>query len=129
MAEEARTVWLAIRLNNIHFQEGSEEARFSPVDVLGVYDSEEGALARCTSAADFVGPMRVNESLPEDMVYDWPGASWAVERKPDSFRDPLNRKRWQRLYEYGLKQHELFRIMSGEEHPQKSTAIDPPIMF
>jgi|GEM_PF-1264251 len=43
-------------------------------DLLGVFTTEEKAIARCTRpASDFIGPVRLNDPLPEDPT-PWPGA-------------------------------------------------------
>lgn len=42
-----------------------------PWDVLGVFDTETAAIAACHSKTCFVGPIRLNEKLP-DRVSTWP---------------------------------------------------------
>jgi len=44
-------------------------------EILGIYDTEELAVARChnyDNSGCFVGPMALNEDLPNELV-EWPG--------------------------------------------------------
>lgn len=47
------------------------------VEILGLYDSEDAAVKRCTQYWDFVGPLMLNEALPEETVA-WPGAYYPL---------------------------------------------------
>ncbi len=42
-------------------------------ELLGVYGTEEKALARCTTPLDFLGPTDLDRDLPDERV-EWPGA-------------------------------------------------------
>lgn len=40
--------------------------------IEGVFDSEEKAVAACRTEASFIGPITLNEQLPEKVI-SWPG--------------------------------------------------------
>lgn len=48
-------------------------------ELLGIFDREGLAVARCTWANDFVGPVRLNEPFP-DPVTAWTGAYYPGDR-------------------------------------------------
>jgi len=43
----------------------------------GVFDTEEAAVAACKDETWFVGPVALNEELPEEAM-DWPGAYFPI---------------------------------------------------
>ena len=47
-------------------------------EVLGAFSTEELALARCTKDNDFVAPLELDESLPEE-VTEWVGLYYPAE--------------------------------------------------
>jgi hypothetical protein len=50
--------------------------------ILGVFDSEEKAIAACTLPTNFLGEMKMNERLSDDIT-EWPGAYYPlVQSKP-----------------------------------------------
>jgi hypothetical protein len=50
-----------------------------PWEVLGIFDTEDKAVRRCTQDSDFVGPFILNEVLPEERV-DIPNMYYPSER-------------------------------------------------
>lgn len=65
-------VWVAGRVDNsrVSFQ----------WEVLGVYTTEELAVARCSRCVDFVAPIRLNDRLPEETTV-WPGCYYPLVEK------------------------------------------------
>jgi len=51
-------------------------------EILGVYDTEDAAVARCSTAADFVGPLPFNEDLPDGFL-KWPGSYYPIRDMPN----------------------------------------------
>ena len=49
-------------------------------EILGAFSTEELALARCTRDNDFVAPLEVDKSLPEELM-DWPELYYPAELK------------------------------------------------
>lgn len=47
-------------------------------ELLGIYDDELRAVARCTTTNDFVAPVGLNEDAPEPMTY-FPEVRYPVE--------------------------------------------------
>jgi hypothetical protein len=47
-------------------------------EFLGIFDSEEKAVARCTIPQHWVGPANLNEALPDEPT-PWPGAYYPIE--------------------------------------------------
>lgn len=52
--------WLAIRLT-------------TPFEILGLYSSKTKAAEKCSELYDVVGPLTLDEDLPEEIT-EWPGA-------------------------------------------------------
>jgi len=46
-------------------------------DIQGVFSMREKAVAACRNRSYFLGPIKLNESLPEEMI-EWPGCEWAT---------------------------------------------------
>jgi len=46
--------------------------------LIGIYDSEERAVKACTTGNHFVGPMNLNETLPDEEE-DWNGAYYPLD--------------------------------------------------
>ena len=49
-------------------------------EILGAYSDEQGALDRCTQCIDFVAPLILDKSLPEELT-EWPGFYYPSEEK------------------------------------------------
>lgn len=49
-------------------------------EVLGIYDSEQKAVSRCTKKNDFVAPAKLNEDMPEE-TEEWPGCYYPLWKK------------------------------------------------
>lgn len=68
------------------------------VDLIGVFDTEEAALAACTQRHHFIGTLTLNERLP-DAREVWPGAYFpktkggAMESKTNTNRIATGRDR------------------------------------
>lgn len=56
------TVWLALRMAQ-------------PVEVLGIFSTEDKARAVCIEWYDVIGPIAIDEELPD---VDWPGAYYPL---------------------------------------------------
>lgn len=46
-------------------------------DIMGVFSSEAMAVAACRSPDDFIGPLLLNEQLPEALA-EWPGTRYPL---------------------------------------------------
>jgi hypothetical protein len=51
-----------------------------PWEVMGVYDSEEKAVAACKDCRYFVGPEELNVPAPDEPT-PWPGCYYPIIRK------------------------------------------------
>lgn len=71
------TLWLAGRMN---VDPAVALSSCEPWEVLGIYDEEAKAVARCTSWYDFVGPIRLNEDAPEPTI-PWPGCYYPLAKE------------------------------------------------
>lgn len=47
-------------------------------DIQGVFDTEEQAVEACKELRDFVGPVTLNEQLPQDAT-EWPGIRYPLD--------------------------------------------------
>jgi len=47
-------------------------------ELQGVFDTEDRAVAICEDAHYFVGPVTLNEELPDDRIV-WPGAYYPIK--------------------------------------------------
>lgn len=65
MGNENMTLWLCGRFT-------------SNWEILGAFSTEELALARCTRYNDFVAPLELDKSLPEELT-EWPGFYYPSE--------------------------------------------------
>lgn len=54
-------LWLVGRINDA-----------SPWEVIGIFDNESQAVAACSTYSHFVGPLKLNETLPDERT-SWPG--------------------------------------------------------
>ena len=59
-------IWICGRVHNSVLQ---------PWGILGVYTDRDRAIARCTKATDFAGPIPLNVDLPDSPTV-WPGIVW-----------------------------------------------------
>jgi hypothetical protein len=58
--------------------EGKEKTESGVVwELLGVFDSEEKAVAACTMPNHFVGPAELNQRLPDESS-TWPGCYYPL---------------------------------------------------
>ena len=46
----------------------------TPWEVQGVFDSEQKAIAACVDDQYFIGPLTLNEEMPQETMREWPGA-------------------------------------------------------
>jgi len=49
-------------------------------DILGIFDSEDMAVQTCYDENCFVGPLRLNEALPTEII-SWVGAYYTYWKK------------------------------------------------
>lgn len=74
-------------------------------ELRGIYTSEYSAEDRCALDTDFVGPVNVDEDLPEEIV-DWPGLRYplaSVENTYVARKAPVKEKKrgwWASWYEF-----------------------------
>lgn len=47
-------------------------------ELMGIYDKEKVAISKCVTVHYFVGPITLNEDLPDKTV-DWPGAYFPLK--------------------------------------------------
>jgi hypothetical protein len=60
--------WLVLKMGD----HGAEE-------ILGLYDTEKEAVKRCKTWQDIVGPLELNDKLP-DKAKTWPNAYYPITR-------------------------------------------------
>ena len=46
-------------------------------EILGLFDAEEKAIARCSELRDFIAPLTLNESICEE-TKEWPGCRFPL---------------------------------------------------
>ena len=68
---EGETIWIAGRTPN-------ENAPTPTWSLLGVFKTEQEAIAIATGYSDFVGPAVLGENLT-DVPGEWPGAYWPAD--------------------------------------------------
>jgi hypothetical protein len=49
-------------------------------EIQGIFDSEENAVAACHTSSHWVGPMTLNEELPDELML-WPGCYYPIEHE------------------------------------------------
>lgn len=64
--DSKRFVWIVGRSNE------------SSWELLGIYDNEKTALQRIKTHNDFIGPVELNQDLPNEIV-DWPNLLFPIE--------------------------------------------------
>lgn len=48
-------------------------------ELQGVFSTEEAAIDACRDHTYFVGPIKLNESLPHETLPEWPGAHYPID--------------------------------------------------
>lgn len=69
----ARTVWVCGKMR------GKDDAGNPAWDLQGVFDTETAAEAACTSLNDFIGPVSLNQVLPQGAT-EWPNCRYPLAR-------------------------------------------------
>ena len=72
---DSKTLWIAGRV-----EEFGPTWAYGMSELIGVYYTEEKAVAACTKPLDFVGPSVLNVTHPEICV-SWPGAYYPAEKE------------------------------------------------
>lgn len=65
-------VWVCGRVTHICTQPREWELQ-------GVFSTEEAAVSACRDHTYFVGPVKLNESLPHETLPEWPGAHYPID--------------------------------------------------
>lgn len=78
--EEVIQVWVAGHAIMEFTQSGTEYIAW---DILGVFLTEERALAACHNEDCFVGPLNMDEALPSD-IGEWPGCYYPYAEEKEN---------------------------------------------
>jgi hypothetical protein len=54
------------------------QCRENTWEFQGVFDTEEAAIAACRTGKYFVGPIALNEALPDERANGWPGQFFPI---------------------------------------------------